>query len=129
MKLNPDLIRDILMTVEEVSDFHHEFYYDVEEDIPELLKPYSHEEIVYHVRQCDFAGLILGVKYPEAGDMIYIDDLSPAGHEFLANIRDDKIWNGTKEISKEIGSRSLNTLTMVASNIITSLIKAHFNLI
>lgn len=128
MKLNPDLVRDILLAVEEECDFHHEFYYDIEEPVPDILKPYSHEEIVYHIRQCEYAGLILGVRYPDAGDMIYIDDLSPEGHEFLANVREDKIWNGTKAVAKETGGRSLTALTQIASNIVTALIKAHFNL-
>ena len=32
------------------------------------------------------------------GDIVEISDLSPSGHEYLANIRSDNIWNKTKKL-------------------------------
>mgnify|MGYP002958432843 FL=1 len=63
---------------------------------------------------------------PEVG-RIY--DMTYAGHQFLANIRSDNIWKGTKAIASKIGSSSLDAITQIASNVITELIKAQFGLI
>ena len=52
-----------------------------------------------------------------------IKDLSPAGHEFIANIRSDSNWKKVKDISKNIGSSSLNALTQIAVSVVSSLIK------
>ena len=122
MKLNPDCIRDILLTVEELTDFNHYLEYRINSDVFPKLSKYTHEEIIYHIRQCDKSFLILKVNYYDAGDCITIQDLSPKGHEFLANIRSDNIWNNTKAISKKIGSCSLEALTNIASTVVTQLI-------
>ena len=75
MKLKPDIVRDILLTVEDECDFDNRFVYDVEKEIPDRLKQYSVNEIAYHVRQCELAELILGVEILEGGEDIIIADL------------------------------------------------------
>lgn len=57
-----------------------------------------------------------------------VNDITYAGHQFLANIRDDKIWKGVKGIARKIGSTSLEAFTQIASNVITELIKAQFGI-
>ena len=57
MKLNPDCIRDILISAESVVTFNDHFYYDRENPLTSL-QDYSHEEIIYHIRQAHDAGLI-----------------------------------------------------------------------
>lgn len=47
MRLNPNCIRDILITVEENSDFYHMTEYKIEEPF-KTLSDYSHEEIFVH---------------------------------------------------------------------------------
>ena len=101
MKLNPNCIRDILIAVEEHSDFHHQTEYK-EESPFNSLSAYSHEEIIYNIRQCEDSGLIYDVHYYSGGTHTDIRDLSPKGHEFLANIRNDSVWK--KALSKGIGA-------------------------
>ncbi|MEL3956893.1 DUF2513 domain-containing protein [Caldifermentibacillus hisashii] len=124
MRLNPDCIRDILLVVEETTSYSNfmEFYPDNE---IETLKPYSSEEILYHIKQCELSGLLTKVTW-FMGDGCLIQDLSPKGHEFLANIRSENIWNKTKEKAKSIGSFSLDTLTKIAINIVSAMIKDGF---
>lgn len=129
MKLNPDCIRDILLEVEEQTDFYDCMMYYIEEQKPKRWQKYDHSELIYHVRQCENSGLILGVQYLEGGDCIIVEDLSPAGHQFLANVRQDTIWNHTKEIAGKIGSKSLDTLLQISTSVITELIKAQCGLI
>lgn len=101
MKLNSDCIRDILITVEENSDFHHVTEYKTESPFA-ILSKYSSEEILYHIMQCQKSGLIDDVRYYDGGKHTTIRDLSPSGHEFLANIRNDTIWK--KVVSKGAGA-------------------------
>lgn len=128
MRLNSDCVRDILLTVEEKCDYHHVMDYDRENSNNNRLQDYTHEEIIYHIKQCDCSKLILGTTYYDGGKHIIITDLSPAGHQFLANIREDTVWKGVKEVANKVGSSSLSALTQISSNIITQLIKAQFNL-
>ena len=48
-------------------------------------------------------------------------DLTYQGHQFLDEIRSDNVWNKTKETAKSIGSFSVNTLSTIATGVITSL--------
>ena len=74
------------------------------------------------------AELVTGLKRYDAGEIIMISDLTPAGHKFLANSRQDTIWNNTKEIATKVGSKSLDALIQISSSVITELIKAHFGI-
>jgi len=110
MKLNMDCIRDILITVEEHSDFYNQTEYKAEEPF-ETLSAYSHEEIIYHIRQCDNYGLIYEVHYYDGGAHADILDLTPSGHDFLANIRNSSVW---KKVLSKAASASLPVLMEVA---------------
>lgn len=113
MKLNPDCIRDILITVEENSDFYNQTEYKAEAPFTTLSR-YSHNEIIYHIQQCQKSGLIDDVHYYDGGMHTDILDLSPAGHEFLANMRNESIWK--KVVSKGAGA-SLPVLMELAKEI------------
>lgn len=124
MKLNPDCIRAILLTVEETVSFGTFMRYDSNTKYP-LLCAYSQDEIFYHINQCNLSGLLTKVVwYMDPGCLIY--DLSPAGHEFLANIRSDTNWRKTKEIAKNVGSHSIQALMQIAVNVVTTLISKQF---
>lgn len=53
-------------------------------------------------------------------------DLSPQGHLFLADIKENNIWNKTKEVYKQIGTTSLNSIKEIATNVISNLITDYF---
>ncbi len=128
MKLNPDCVRAILLAVEETVDSTQIFEYSITEPKNPRLVKYDHNEILYHFRQCSMAGLIIGFQPLESGDSVIIEYLSPEGHQFLANIRQDTIWNNTKTIATQIGSKSLDTLIQISASIITERIKIRFGL-
>jgi hypothetical protein len=142
MKLNPDCIRDILLTVEEETSPSSQFVYkpsekytnrflldDESEDehqiIHERLKSYTDEEILYHINQCELSGFFTNVN-PCTGYLYFIQDLSPLGHQFLADIRSDTNWNKTKDIAKKVGSFSLNTLKDISVKVISDVISKSF---
>ena len=55
-----------------------------------------------------------------------VNDLSAQGHLFLADIREENVWNKTKEISKQVGASSLDTVKQIAVNVISSLVSGYF---
>lgn len=124
MKLDPDCIRDVLMVVEDNATV--DTWVDTKA-FTELAKKYGGPAVSYHVRQADWAGLFSKMEKFIGGGFI-IQDLSPQGHEFLANIRQDTNWNKTKQIASKVGSTSLSTLTTVASSVISDLIQKNLHL-
>lgn len=134
MKLNPDCTRNILLSVEKVSavGVFPMYVYDARVPCPpqgiaiEISEEYNIEEIMYHIRQCFLCDLFYG--YKEFSGMCQITDLSPAGHEFLANTRKNEIWGKTKTIASKIGCVSLDALIKISSNVISELIKSEFGI-
>ena len=127
MRLNPDCVRDILLTIEEVTDFNNFWEYSSDSSF-KRLEPYSHSEIIYHISQCEKASLIDGVESFDDGESINVGDLTPSGHEFLANIRSESMWNTVKDVGKKVGSSSLSSLLQIASGIVTCIIKSQLGL-
>lgn len=144
MKLNLDCVRDVLLCVEEntgvrtrcmfVDTARSEAMHSAGIPTSEpqnyqinLLAKYNIDEIMYHLGYCHDADLI-ALCEGSSPYIMYVADLTPKGHDFLANIRDSKIWNGVKDVASKVGSKSLGAVTQIASNVITELIKAQFGL-
>lgn len=125
MRLNPDCIRDILLTIEEnVGPRQYLKYNKKFANEYELLKDYEYEEVIYHIEQCRLSGFFTHAdSFLSIKDGYNIHCLSPAGHQFIENIRSDTVWNRTKETAKKVGSTSLDALTKIAINVVSSIIK------
>lgn len=111
MKLNPDCIRGILLTVEEKCDFDTPWEYKRNNFESEHLAEYSHAEIIYHIKQAENSALIENVHYYDGGADVIICDLTPAGHEFLANTRTESLW---KKVTVKAAGASLPILLEIA---------------
>ena len=143
MRLNYDCVRDIMLWAETITTPNrfavyvdldslkrNSYVYLKESDKPvpnrpqqELLEKYSNDVLVYHINYCLKAHLLEGqllglVEYK-------IDDLTPEGHQFMANIRSDTVFNKTKEIGKKLGVESLYGIARIAEGIIAETIKAY----
>lgn len=125
MKLNPECVRDILFTVEDKTDSENYFAFPSELPESELLLKYSEEEVRYHINQCDMSGLII-VKGKDMDGNMSVMDLTPAGHEFIADIRNDTVWNNVKDKSSKIGVSSLRAIRDIAVGVVSELIKTQF---
>ncbi|MBW4803776.1 MULTISPECIES: DUF2513 domain-containing protein [Loigolactobacillus] len=125
MELNPDCIRDILLVVEKNATFGQWIDTSAFEK-SDIFSRYTADQVIYHIRQAQWAGLLQQVKWTMDG--FIIQDLSPEGHEFLSNIRQDTNWNQTKKIAAKVGSFSVSTLTTIASGVISDLIKKNLHL-
>lgn len=128
MKLNPDCIRDILLSIEELST-HDSLLTSEQISQTKFLTKYSNDEVLYHLNQLYLAGYIIAPKNHRLIDETFlVNDLSPIGHEFISDIRKDTNWNKVKKISKEIGSETLQSLKSIAEGVIASAIKASLGL-
>lgn len=119
MRLNPNCIRDILLSVEEVSKLGDIIQYTSPEEFPKLIK-YSHDEVLYHINQCKCNEYFLSCNISANGDCVLIGNLSPKAHEFLANIRDDKMWKKVLDKAATVGSIALPVLQQIATTLILS---------
>lgn len=129
MKLNPDCIRDILFSVEELSGPNSLITSEQLSNTKFLKDKYSEDEILYHIKQLDWAGYIVTPSKNKTLDGIYfINDLSPVGHEFITDIRNDTNWNKIKTISKNAGTETLKSLKTIAEGVISSAIKSSLGL-
>lgn len=115
MRLNYDLIRSMMLDIESEADgsgnidpglFAKEYYPEVDEDI-----------ILYHIQYLKKAKLI----EPQTGYEFI--DLTPEGHEFLNNIRSDKIWDKVKQKAYSCASSvSLAILAELAKKAVSAAI-------
>ncbi len=96
MKLNPECIRDVLIEIESNTGYQTFWTFDESTVQSGNLSRYTYEELAYHISQCNKAGLIDGYRVYDSGESGLVADLSPYGHEFLANIRTETVWNKLK---------------------------------
>lgn len=121
MRLNPDCIRDILLSLEQlIITGGMTFTFNDFEELREYLhlEAYTADEIEYHLRQCDMNGMLVGASFSLDGGF-NIRDLSPHAHEFLANIRSKSTYNIVKDILLKAGVFSLKAVVDVAASVAT----------
>lgn len=87
------------------------------------IEPFSKEDIAYTVKMLNDAGFIKANFCGYDNQQIYIiSSLTWDGHQFLDNIRDNKVWTKTKSILSKFKSTSLEIASKVASQVIIDLI-------
>ena len=117
MKRDMDLCRAILFAIEEeyVDTALHNL------EIPE----YTMEKVAYHCKILYDAGFIESYNAKFADDHIYffsVGSLTWEGHDFLDKIRQDTIWNKTKEVITNNGlPMVIDVIKPMAQSIITSM--------
>lgn len=128
MKLNVSCVRDILLTVEKYEGFRvpvtfctYPRAYAYYED---FLSNYEQDEISYHVQYCVDANLLLN----ETIDRAYFKcSLTPAGHDFLSNIRTEEHWTRTKSILSKLGGASLKVVSATAEGVATAFMNKYLS--
>ena len=68
--------------------------------------------------QCDESGLLSGLEGFFDSDG-YVADLTPKGHEFIANIRSEENWNTVKGKLTRIRSFAMSAVVQVAAAVIS----------
>ncbi len=120
MQRDMELIRKILFKIEDTVDNVAE--YDLE------IEGYTIEQVAYHCSILYEGGYIHAYKGEYAGNGLYsfsVGRLTWEGHEFLDKIREDTIWNKTKDTIAERGLPFVfDVVKSVSSGIIAEIIKS-----
>ena len=126
MKLNPDCMRDVLIVMESAGYLEELSPSAVYESLPD----YSEDEINYSIIKLKEAGFIDAIikEYNSGIAILRLDDITYIGHQFLANVRSDNIWNDVKQVSKKVGSNSISAISQIATGVISAIIKAQLGL-
>ena len=110
MKFDPNLIRDILISVSEsISPDEYGFVSQVYPvDIAQnKLSDYSQNEVLYWIRQLMNSEILIeGSKYVDE-PISHIKDLSLAGYQFIENTSKSSVW---KEIRPQLISAAFSNL-------------------
>ena len=113
MKLNYDLIREILLVVEDIADGSAN--YQIETVYQKyFLQECTEKEFNYHVKYLRDAGFV----EPSTGG--WIIDITPWGRDYLDSIRNIDIWEKTKEKAKPLGSVAFDVIKDIAKSVILS---------
>lgn len=105
MRLNPDCIRDILISFKDKIDLSIPYIVN-ETNCKDISDKYSSEELCYHTRQCLY-DFLTGI---DKGNCIEIRGISPVGHDFLVYFYNEKDWIEINKIADKVGSCSIETL-------------------
>lgn len=126
MKLNPDCMRDILLVMEDAGYLEELSPSTVYEALPD----YAEDEINYSIIKLKEAGFIDAIirEYNNGLAILRLDDITYTGHQFLADIRSDNVWNDIKEVSKKVGSNSISAISQIATGVISAIIKNQLGL-
>lgn len=88
---------------------------------------YTTEQVAYHCNVLYEAGLISDYRAQYASGEIYtfgVGSLTWDGHDFLDKIREDTVWNRTKNVMKEkVLPATLDVIKSVSSAIISAAVK------
>jgi hypothetical protein len=111
MKIDPDLVRTILLKVE-TDDLGKDEKIDLD------LPGHDYEQVNYHVGQLIQAGYLQGYSTPDLDDeslRFEVTAMTWNGHQYIETIRDNRIWSKTKSaIAEKGGAMTIEILTAVA---------------
>lgn len=126
MRLDYDCIRDILLTVEETTTLTKPCFINQNYREHKRLEKYDFEILAYHVNQCALHDYFTEIEFCDGWNSKIID-LSPKGHEYIANIRSDTVWKKAKSVISQIGGVALSMVPEVVSPILSSQIQNLIN--
>ena len=104
MKLDKDLVRKILLKLEEDQS-------EPREIVNLQVSGHTHREISYHVQLLSQAGFVKAIDASSFdGEDWKPQHLTYEGHEFLDTVRDPQIWRETKDMAGKVGAVSVQML-------------------
>lgn len=121
MQRDMELVRKILFKIEE----------NVDNVVCHNLKieGYSMDQIAYHCSILHEGGYVYDYKAQYSGNGLYsfgVGRLTWEGHDFLDKIREDTIWNKTKNVIKEKGLPFVFEIVKnVSTEVITGIINSY----
>ncbi|MBS1063604.1 DUF2513 domain-containing protein [Gluconobacter wancherniae] len=120
MRRDMDLVRQLLLKLESIKKGPHEVFLLSGNSEVVAVEGRTSDEIYFHLTKIEEAGFLERVG---GGAMTAVSfrALSWKGQEFLDNIREDSIWQKTKE---KAGSASFDVLSAIAKAILKDRIRS-----
>jgi hypothetical protein len=126
MKRDLDLIREILLKIEQdigLSNKRYSFQFDNQKMV---IDGYNDEQVYGHIVMLIESPFVEGLRY-QSGE-IEIKGLTWDGREFLDAIRDAGGWKKTKETAQKIGGAGLSFVWDVAKALLKAEAKSRLGL-
>lgn len=125
MKLNKDCIRDLLLYLEENLTINNSIAVN---NIK--INNYTSDELLYTADKLYEAKFLNCYRrvYDAQDLLITVDSITYEGHQFLDNIRDDNVWENTKNVLSKFKSTSISFIADVSSQIIANIISKQLGL-
>lgn len=128
MKLDMDLVRELLLYVEDKADRPISHLEDI------TITQWSGDDVAYHVMLLEEAGYIKAYidTVPDYENPIILHvnytltRLTLSGHEFLDAARAPQHWAAIKGNAQKLGVNSLKAVGRIAESYVTDLIKQSF---
>ena len=116
MKLDPSLLRLVLLEVERLDD-------GATDPFEVVIAGRSRQEVSYHVRALSEAGMVKAFDLPDGdpsgADLWMAWHLLWGGHQYLAAVRDETVWKRTLErVAKVGGSVTLEVMKATATAVL-----------
>lgn len=125
MKRDMDLVREILLKIE--KQYISTAIYDLE------IEGYDMATVAYHCKILHEAGLISAYKAQYANNEIWsfvVGSLTWKGNEYLDKVRDNSVWEKTKDTIKQKGLPLIfDTIKTISTAIITAATEGAVNAI
>ncbi len=111
MRIDYDLLREILLVIEDITDGHTNYTY---ETISNSIQA-DPQKVWYHIKY------LRDTAYIEAANGFFID-ITPIGRAYLDSVRDDSVWGSVKEQMKPVKTMPLDVVKSVATKVVLNLI-------
>ncbi|MGE8037804.1 DUF2513 domain-containing protein [Lysinibacillus sp. NPDC093692] len=107
MKLNFDAMREIMFVIEEQPS-----NIDVNVVVFDArLERFDKNELGYAIEKLIESNLLNGqVGKSKTGTQLLIHSISLEGHQFIDAIRQDTVWNKTKETASKVGAATIREI-------------------
>ena len=111
MRLDLDLIRKLLLIIEDETNGRKAFTYD---HYRKALPLYSSVSIDYHLKY------LLNCGYIEGELWRYVLDITPRGRDYLDSVRNPKIWQQVKDKIHPLDNITLDIIADVGKMLISN---------
>lgn len=127
MKLNYELIRDLLLAAEDQKNDSSLSQKELDEFITK--SSYNFDELIYHLERLKEADYVnITIKYASNQAYIYtLNYITWTGHQFLDTIHSDKVWSTSKKVADDLKVKSISAFTQIAFQVTSNLITTYLS--
>lgn len=126
MRLNPDCIRAVLFYIESNQNMKNGAINSLgsENVVNGLKSSFDEDDIRYSIKQLNDSYYLKSTVLKTPNYICFISDITPRGHDFINNVRNEVAWNKTMEVVEQNNSFSLEILGQIANAIASAFAQA-----